>query len=468
MTGHKTSYQKGMSLLELAVILVISGLMITVAVTLIPQLTDRFRLDTTNRVTIDQVKDALITFSAENSRLPCPDTSATANGLEGDGGASGCDAPPGDVVGLVPYRELGFADPILDEAHLPVRYAVYRNLNGAAGNDSSANTDLANSTNRFIPVLPGDPPTPSHPVANPVNAVDPSTSITGDSSLASFSGGVTTPGKTTNNANDLDFCLALRNAKIAAASPSFPNTLDLGGTSPAFNAAYVLASGGVEDADGDAADLAFDGTNEDTGAIDEVDFESPARRRNDSNIAANVYDDIIYAMPFNVLESKLECTAVTAAVNASANAALAAAHLVVQTEDMLWVALRTTIADDLAVTQAELSLALAIFQEIIIIADAVVVAINQSCPLLVSDAPAIPLVAAAAVTGLVNAILAGVALDLVNQQLAFNDAELDSATLDANLTNLIAIRMCSEAENADQRGGQLNAPATPAPPTNRP
>jgi type II secretory pathway pseudopilin PulG len=312
--------QSGFTLIELAVLMVILGMVLLVAAIAVPSLSERTRLDSTS-LTIGEVAGMLASFAAVEGRLPCPDTSAIPNGLEGSGAGSLCvDA---DVVGRVPYRDVGIADPVLDEAHLPVRYAVYR--------DPAAMADLAALPNRFIPVLPGDPAT--------------LTSYTG---LGAGNPEVVVPTKGINPTrvmpdvkNDLDFCLALRTAKTAVASTSRVHTLDLGGATPSFNAAFVLVSGGVEDADGDGTDQTFDGVNEGGG----LGFESPARRR-----SGNVYDDLVFAMPFELLESKMSCAAITIAVTSAANVAIAAAHALVQAEDAVW-------SGKLSVTMGEISVA---------------------------------------------------------------------------------------------------------------
>ncbi len=456
----KMRREGGVALIELSVILVIIGLLITVAVAVLPVLTERNRLDKTSDVTINIVRKALVSFVANNGRLPCADTSAIPNGLEGSGAGSSCAAAPADSVGRVPFRVLGLPDSSLDEGHLPLRYAVYRNLNTAVAADSSLNADLAALTNRFIPVLPGNPATADFPV---VAGSPPTIASEGPPNL--ISEGLNLTRKMPNNKNDLDFCLALRNAKAATANTDFVHTLDLGGVAPAFNVAFVLASGGVEDADGDASDLAFDGVNE--GATG-VNFESPARRRNDSAVPTQAYDDLIYAMPFDLLESKLSCAAITIGVNAAANIANAAAHTVVQTEDTLWLAERNTVMDDLSVTLAELSLAVSIFQEVTIIADGIMAGFNTACPPTASDAAAVGPIVAAGVAGLGAVILAGVALDAANNTLTLNDDVLLLALNAALISNAIAARICIDAENADQRGGQANSPATPASPPDRP
>lgn len=445
----------GVSLIELSLILVIIGLMVLVAVAVVPRLTERMRLDTTREVTIQDVSRALTDFAASNGRLPCADTSAVANGFEGSGAAAGCGAAPGDAVGRVPYRTLGLPDPVLDASYLPLRYAVYRNLNGGIAADASLNADLAALTNRFIPVLPGHPATVDFPVVG--GALQ-------DEVPLRVSEGLNPDRKMPVNRNDLDFCLALRNAKAAAADTDHVHTLDLAGAAPPFNAAFVLASGGVEDADGSGGDIAFDGVN--TGAGD-VDFESPARRRNDGAVAAQVYDDLVHAVTFVELESRLSCAAITIGVNAAANIANAAAHMVVQMEDLLWVAEQNIGGNQTAITLAELGVALAVLQEVTAIADGIALGLNATCALTSTDAPAI---AGAVATGIAAAVgigLSSYALVLANQQVALNDAALAQAIEDAVVTNDIAARICVDAVNADARGGQGDAPPTPVSPPNR-
>ncbi len=442
----------GFTLIELAVVLVLVGLLIVIAAMTIPRLTERQRLDTTRDRTLDDVAQALVEFAAANGRLPCADTSVPANGLEGSGAVSSCGVAPADRVGRVPYRALGFSDPVLDEAHLPVRYAVYRG--SAAG---SADADLASLSNRFIPVLPGTPATVDHPIVGG--------SLESEGPPNIISEGLNPTRKMPANENDLDLCLALRNAKAAVATTGQVHTLDLGGATPSFNSAFVLASGGVEDADGDAADMAFDGANEGAGG---VDFESPARRRDGSNVAASAYDDVVYAMPFDLLESKLSCAAITIGVNAAANVANAAALMVTQTEDIVWQAERNTAMDDISVAIASLSLALAILDTATAIADGVMFSFNTACPPTASDGPGIPFAVATGVASAAAAIVAGVALGEAIGQVALNDAVLAQAVADAVVTNDIANRVCTDAVNADERGGQGNAPATPASPADRP
>lgn len=130
---------RGFTLIELALALLVLGLIAALALALLPQLTDRMRLDETG-IGTDLVDEAVVGFALANNRLPCPDTND--DGLEG--GAGGCE--PADEVGRLPFRDLGLPGPALDEARLPLRYAVYRN--------PGADADLVSLEERFEPALP--------------------------------------------------------------------------------------------------------------------------------------------------------------------------------------------------------------------------------------------------------------------------------------------------------------------------
>lgn len=131
---------RGFTLVELAVSMVVLGLIAIVMIALVPKLTERIRLDSTT-TELGDVRESIIGFVVEESRLPCPDVNG--DGLEGTVGV--CD--PADQVGNIPFRSLGLPGPVIDEARLPLRYGVYRN----SGDDA----DLVTLTNLFEPNIPG-------------------------------------------------------------------------------------------------------------------------------------------------------------------------------------------------------------------------------------------------------------------------------------------------------------------------
>jgi type II secretory pathway pseudopilin PulG len=431
--------QRGLSLIELAVLLVILGLVLVLAVAVMPVLTERDRLTATD-LSLEEISSGVVAFAATHGRLPCPDTDA--DGLEDCAATSG----------TVPWRDIGFADANLDRAHISIRYATYRN--------AAAGADLTSIGNGFIPYLPGDPPTvdtdgaaPANPdeVRNPAG-YPPTLGSPVPASWKLLSEGVSHRATGANynqkipaTINDLDFCLALRNARAAPPSAGFVHTLDGGDV---VNAAFVLASGGVEDADGSGVDVAFDGANQGSA----IAFESPARRRGPG------YDDLVLAMPFDLLESRMSCAAITIGVNASANIALAAAHMVAQAEDLLWQAERAVAMDGIAVRQAGFSLALAILGTITSAADAVIAGTSCSCPALADNCVAIPLTIAATVVAAGIIVVASFALDQALQQQDLNDQIYLGAIDDLNNMLAFAAEACQDALDVEERGGQGDQP----------
>ncbi|MCG6872526.1 MAG: hypothetical protein LJE84_09565 [Gammaproteobacteria bacterium] len=237
----------GFSVLLLSLWLIGLGVAVALVLALLPNRADELRLDRTIS-TLKNAQDGILAFVVENYRLPVPDTDAPAAatfGLENAGATSGA----------LPYRSMGLPTDVRDQASVLLRYAPYRN--------AGANADLAAATSLYVPALPtaadyGCSAIPASPV------------------------------------NLLDFCVALDNAVAAAASSTYANTGP--GT---INAAYVLLSGGLEDADGDGADRTLDGANDDG----DLSFEDPARGREKG------YDDLVRPLRAESLRRELSCGA---------------------------------------------------------------------------------------------------------------------------------------------------------------
>ena len=93
--------QRGFTLIEVAISLVILGLVLTgLVVSLSQQLQQRRLLDT--RTTLAEANDALIAFVTANARLPCPAVAAS-NGLEATTAPGTCTA----AAGFLPAVTLG-------------------------------------------------------------------------------------------------------------------------------------------------------------------------------------------------------------------------------------------------------------------------------------------------------------------------------------------------------------------------
>lgn len=134
-------FMRGFSLLEMAVVLVIAGVIGALLWQVLPRLQSASAPESTPIVELRTASDAVIGFALANSRLPCPDTDG--DGIEDCAGAAG--------TGTLPQRTIGQLFP------RPIRYGVNR----------LAGTDLARLTQRYFPNIPGAAPSPT-----PLNGLD--------------------------------------------------------------------------------------------------------------------------------------------------------------------------------------------------------------------------------------------------------------------------------------------------------
>jgi prepilin-type N-terminal cleavage/methylation domain-containing protein len=102
---------RGFSLLEMAIVLVIVGLLLGGLLGSVGALQQRQRLAQT-QAQLDEIRDALVAFAAVNGRLPCPADPATPNttpgaGLERAPTAAGC---TGGTSGVLPWATLSLSE----------------------------------------------------------------------------------------------------------------------------------------------------------------------------------------------------------------------------------------------------------------------------------------------------------------------------------------------------------------------
>lgn len=122
------SGMRGFTLIEMAVVLVIAGLMLGgLLVPLSAQMDIRGYSDTNKK--LDEIKEALIGYAVINGRLPCP-ASITSNGIEDPEGGGTCTHPydgylPAVTLGITPTDSNGYAiDSWSGNTSNRIRYAV--------------------------------------------------------------------------------------------------------------------------------------------------------------------------------------------------------------------------------------------------------------------------------------------------------------------------------------------------------
>lgn len=122
MTTNAHSRQSGFSLVELAMVLLIVGLLLGGLVPTISSQIEQQRINET-RKQLEAIKQALTGFAVVNGRLPCADTDA--DGEEGLLLPASCNATVA-TEGFLPWKTLGVAEK--DAWEQTWRYRVDRNF----------------------------------------------------------------------------------------------------------------------------------------------------------------------------------------------------------------------------------------------------------------------------------------------------------------------------------------------------
>lgn len=119
--------QAGFSLIEMAMVLLILGLLLGGILSAVSVSTDSIRISNT-QAQLQEIEEALYGFAQANGRLPCPATNTSA-GIESPAGGGACTT----FYGLIPNVTLGLYGTVNDDGLLldawqnAYRYAVSRN-----------------------------------------------------------------------------------------------------------------------------------------------------------------------------------------------------------------------------------------------------------------------------------------------------------------------------------------------------
>lgn len=143
--GRRRPRQRGFSMVEMAVALVVAGLLSWASFTAYDTVTAQQELER-GRAEGIKLQSILRAFALRHGRLPCPDSGATATGYESL--SSGVCAPAAQV-GWFPYVSVGLE---LPDPQFRARYAVFR----ASDADFSKDADLAVAKERTRDAA-GDP-----------------------------------------------------------------------------------------------------------------------------------------------------------------------------------------------------------------------------------------------------------------------------------------------------------------------
>ena len=250
---------RGMTLIEVSLVLVIMGFIALLMAELIPGF-KRAAMEKDSLRALATAQTALRGFVLINGRLPCPDTDSGVDGLE-NRTADGCTS----LTGLLPYRTLGLGGPLENAAGHAFRYGVYHRSNPSVATDAG----LTRLIDRLQPlVVEGLPPEAD--------------------------------ARARGNSNLLDYCTAVQAAQSLPVSTSQIHVaLSAGGLDINENVAYVLADPGVADMDVDGSP--FDGSNGSG-----LRFEHPTRS------SGRNYDDRVVIAYFSDMWEELGCSALVA------------------------------------------------------------------------------------------------------------------------------------------------------------
>ena len=235
----------GFTLIEMAVVLVIGGIIISIMATVLPSLLQAGKIKKSQAI-LEKVDYAVQGFVSATGRFPCPDINMDGKEDREDGGTSGntADDRCAHYVGDIPHITLGLSSGE-DVWGNSIRYGIYQEL--VTMTTATGSNPLCNGVDEIIRYY--DPQNDDNPPdTNKLYITD----VTG------------------------------KNPK---------------------NIAYVLVSGGMRDLDGDGADSFFDGFNEGS----DLHFDSPNRIGFHGDPESRRYDDLVRVASFSYIKGIAGC-----------------------------------------------------------------------------------------------------------------------------------------------------------------
>ncbi len=251
MLSSKSSFSKfinrsGFTLIEMAVVMVIVGIIISIMATVLPSLIHSGKIKKA-QADLQRADLSLQGYVSATGRCPCPDTNSDGEENRNDGGTQGnpADDTCAAYVGDLPYLTLGLSSPN-DVWGSPIKYAVY-------------------------------------------------------SDLVTF----TTPTGSNSFCTGLDNIIKYYDSQGENNPPDTSKlyTTDQTGGNPK-NKAYILVSGGNKDLDGDGSDGLFDGNNEGR----DLKFDLPDRSAFHGDPTSKRYDDLVRAASFSYIKGLVGCS----------------------------------------------------------------------------------------------------------------------------------------------------------------
>lgn len=246
----------GFTLIEMAVVMVIAGVIISIMATVLPSLLQAGKIKK-SRAILEKLNYSTQGFISATGRLPCPDISGDGKEDRNDGGSAGnpADDTCAAYVGDLPYLTLGLSSGS-DVWGNNIKYSVYE--------------DLIQTT-----------------------------AATGSNPLCSNIDTIIQHYDLQHQGNPTD------TSKLHITDATGGNTR---------NIAYVLVSGGMKDLDQDNGDGFFDGFNE--GA--DLRFDSPDRIEFHGDPLSTRYDDLMQAASLTYLNGIAGCAVLAAGTGGNA------------------------------------------------------------------------------------------------------------------------------------------------------